>query len=168
MRFFIDSIRMSVQEKNWFAALFISLSMPDICAATENPKKEKGTLGPKYQDWFNRYLKEKYGMGHNPATHFTARDCWLSRCTCLHAGLNAESKKRMMSFRFTPPIRDGWVIHLGNNNGVLQLQIDVFANDMCSAVEAWLDDVKDNCEIQSRINEIMKIDKEPLAGILKY
>ncbi len=168
MKSFIDSIRMSVQEKNWFAALFISLSMPDICAVTENPKTKKGQLGAKYQDWFNRYLKEKYEFGFLPATHFTAHDCWLFRCYCLHSGLNAESKKRMMSFRFTPPVRDGWQIHLNNNNGVLQLQIDIFANDMCAAVEAWLDDVKDICEVQSRINELMRIDEEPLVGIVKY
>lgn len=168
MKSFIDSIRMSVQEKNWFAALFISLSMPDICAGTENPKTKNSQIGVKYQDWFNRYLKEKYEFGFFPATHFTAHDCWLFRCSFLHSGLNAESKKRMMSFRFTPPVRDGWQIHLNNNNGVLQLQIDIFANDMCTAVEAWLDDVKDICEVQSRINELMRIDEEPLVGIVKY
>ena len=48
-------------------------------------------------------------------------------------------------------------------NNVLQLQIDCFCNDICCSVETWLNDNKDNKEIEKRINELMRV--HPISSL---
>lgn len=55
------SIQKSLENQNWFSALFLSLTIPDICGAIENPPTGKrGEVSQRYCDWFNRFLKKKY------------------------------------------------------------------------------------------------------------
>jgi hypothetical protein len=56
MQQFLISIRADIATKNWFGALFMTLAMPDICAALEDGT----TNGARYRDWFDRYLKAEY------------------------------------------------------------------------------------------------------------
>jgi hypothetical protein len=56
MQQFLASVRAAVTTRNWVGALFITLSLPDICAALETGEAS----GKRYKDWFNRYLKAEY------------------------------------------------------------------------------------------------------------
>lgn len=185
MERFITSIRKAVEDKNWFSALFLSLAVPDICGALENPPTGKrGEVGERYRDWFNKYLQTKYdpanlyelvlsrdpkaiermdeqgikylkNMPPNEGCSFTASDCYRFRCKCLHQGL--IEKEGGEKFLFITPPPNGNVIHGGSFKGMYQLQIDVFCNDVCIAVEQWCEDVKDSEAICGRINELINI-----------
>lgn len=60
MQQYLESMRKAVKDENWFAALFLALAMPDICAKLETPNIPKGEIGKFYRDWFNRYLRKIY------------------------------------------------------------------------------------------------------------
>lgn len=171
MQQFIDSIRQSLKNENWLAALFISLALPDICRSAERPNIKIGETGKWYKDWVTRYFEQKYIDGPREETKFYAQDCWLFRCSCIHSGLNVESQKRMMHFVFTPPGPDGRFAHKCFLGDKLQLQIDIFCNDMIESVEKWLSDVEGDKEIQERINNLIKISLhtlKPYIDFLKY
>ena len=185
MERFTSAIRKSVEEENWFSALFLALAVPDICGALENPPTgRRGEIGERYRDWFNKYLKLKYdpenlyelvlsrdpdaiarmderGIEYlkstppNEGCSFTASDCYRFRCKCLHQGL--IEKEGGETFMFITPPPNGNVVHGGFFNGMYQLQIDVFCKDVCVAVEAWLEDIKGNAEVISRIKELINI-----------
>ena len=57
MERFATSIESSLNSQNWFAALFMALALPDICAALEEPNRP---VGERYKDWFKRYLQPAY------------------------------------------------------------------------------------------------------------
>ncbi len=180
MERFIESIRKALESKNWFSALFMALTLPDICGALEN----HGKASPrKYKDWFDRYLRSKYepnsryesiqawrpeiirqlgdaaeSLKNQPIDQeivFTADDCYRARCKCLHQGLLEKSSGQQFDFITPPPY--GAIIHGNIFNGVFQLQIDVFCEDVCTGVEEWLRDVASDDQIQSGIEQLMQI-----------
>jgi len=148
MQRFIDAIRYSIAEKNWFAAIFIALALPDICGALEKPKAK---VGDRYKNWFDRYLAENY------KPKFSADDCYYFRCACLHQGFDTHDRMKFEKIHFTPPDSHGSVIHKNRINNILQMQIDVFCEDLCKAVERWCEDTKDDSELQVRKEMLMKI-----------
>jgi hypothetical protein len=114
MQRFVDSIRASLEARNWFGALFVALAIPDVCGALEDPKAANGE---RYRGWFVRYMKAGYDSDNAgeqlrfsyperweqlprhdrdmfmqspilPGIAFNAADCWKARCTCLHQGLS--------------------------------------------------------------------------------
>ncbi|MFS7359313.1 hypothetical protein AB6896_10620 [Rahnella inusitata] len=155
MEQFTNSIRMSLRTENWYAALFMALAMPDICGSIENPRA--GT-GARYKKWFNEYLKPLYDPeAIDVDLRFSGADCYSFRCSCLHSGMNHETKDRTRKFIFTPPPGEGNLIHMNSINGCLQLQIDIFCEDVASQVDRWTQEQVANPVIQLRISELMKI-----------
>ena len=182
MERFTNSINKSLEAENWFAALFMTLALPDICGALEEPTRP---VGERYKDWFNRFLKSKYdpdtmyesmmatspetikdlpemiaeqwkSQPAMPATAFSSEDCYRLRCKCLHQGL----PERMGNDRihFTIPDPTGRMnFHKNSLYGVLQLSIDVFCADVCNAVTEWSKEVHADTDIQQRIEELIKI-----------
>lgn len=90
---------------------------------------------------------------------FTAQDCYTFRCKCLHQGLPERHDGE--NFIFVAPRIQGDVLTSSRLNGILYLQIDVFCEDICIAVERWCEDVKTHAEIQQRISELINIHPWP-------
>jgi hypothetical protein len=168
MQRFIDSVESSLRNENWFAALFMALALPDICRSLERPRIGAGEIGHWYKDWVSRYVEGKYIDAKFEECKFYAADFWLYRCSCLHSGLDAESKKRMMKFNFTPPHAAGIVIHKNYVRDRLQLQVDVFCLDMVEAVRSWLKDMNGNSEVYERMENLITIDARPLDGFIVF
>jgi hypothetical protein len=73
-------------------------------------------------------------------TFLSGGDCYALRCAYLHQGefgvLDQRARKALDEFRFTVP-GDG-LVHNNRTDGALQLQVDIFCEQLCVAVEAWL------------------------------
>lgn len=155
MERFINAIRTSVKNENWLAAVFMALTMPDICSAVQNPFNRK--VGIRYTEWYDRYFKGVYKVG---LVTFTAQDCYQFRCRCLHEGI--ARKKDDEHFNLTPPIKGLPIeIHLNDINGVIQLQIDIFCEDMCRAVESWVKAMEPYPAVRERMKELIEIKFPP-------
>lgn len=76
----IVSVRKALDDKNWFAGLFLSLTFPDICGAIEFPTLIVST---RYKYWYNKYLLDDYN-------NLSADDCYRLRCACLHEGKDSD------------------------------------------------------------------------------
>jgi hypothetical protein len=140
MRHLVDAVRRSVREQNWYAALTLALTLPDIAA------KIDGKLGgseSRYVAWFNDYLLSRYtgDSFFGPRAFLTGNDCYALRCAFLHAGdfdiTGQRARKILEYFRFTVPVPT-MLVHRNQIDQTLQLQIDIFAEDVCVAVEDWL------------------------------
>ncbi|MFJ2491355.1 hypothetical protein ACIOV9_07400 [Pseudomonas iridis] len=138
MERFTGAILKSVEVGNLYGALFMSLTMPDICArlSSENDK----TNGKKYASWFNEFMGPKYSI-FRPRTGqtdiFMSGDaCYALRCAMLHQGeadLTRQYVKSVLtSIHFTTKST-----HLNLVEGVLQLDVGVFCRDMCESVNDW-------------------------------
>ena len=128
MQELLNQIRAIANGGLYWAALFPTLALPDICGALEAP--DGLATGPKYEAWFDRNLGAKY------SGFLSGRDCYLFRCSLLHQGRARPKGGNYSRILFLEPGRG--VMHNVVINDALNIDVRIFCNDMAEAVEAWL------------------------------
>jgi hypothetical protein len=160
---FTESYQRLIVEQDYYSALAIGLTLPDICTKVENPE-EKNT-GKRYIAWFDKYMIQKYKCEIGPErkvyTFLSGKDFYALRCSFLHQGVTNIEKQRareaLKDFVFVKPQLMNHV-HMNQVNDTLLLQVDVFCTDILLGVERWLDEYKDNHAMNQRAHGIMEID----------
>jgi hypothetical protein len=173
MRDFIDAIDKAIKDKNWYGALFIALTLPDICGKVEHPNLPSNK---RYKDWFDKYMSAKYK--HKGTVFLSSDDCYALRCALLHEGSDdisqQPSQKILEKFIFTTG--ESHCNYMQNNyvNGQrvktsLQLKVDRFCEDICKSAKKWLNDVSGNSAVMSRVKNTIKIyDPGVVCGGIKF
>ena len=165
MKHLVDSVRSAISQQNWYAALSVALSLPDICAKLEDPMVTSPRK--RYVGWFQKNLASCFQRkldkteGAEPHTFLTGEDCYALRCAYSHAGefdISEQAvRKALESFVFLvvpPPSR----VHMNRTNTRLQLQVDLFCEEICRAAEKWLDSVAADQGIKARIARLPRIE----------
>lgn len=161
MKRFTKAIEASISEKNWYSALTLALTMPDICGKLEAPKRGSGE---RYEDWWNRYMAMHYVSTDwktgATSTYLPSGDAYALRCSYLHEGGSDISLQRarvaLDNFHFVFP-REGYNIHCNKIGSVLQIQVDVFAHQICAAVIQWDQDTASDADISERKQSLLTI-----------
>lgn len=182
---FLNALELCTKSSNWYGALFISLTLPDICAKIEYPLEKKSS-SKRYIDWYDKYLKKYYEVSRNaiplPAhlERLTAlvpphigggrkKECFLSgadfyalRCAYLHEGSDEITTQRkreaLEKFQFVQPGNNN-VFHNNLKNGIiLQIQVSELAREVTEAVLNWLEDIKHDNEKINKISNLAEID----------
>jgi hypothetical protein len=157
----IKALESSVASKNWYGSLFVALSVPDICGYLESPTEHSQD---RYEGWFKKYMLPKYtscvGKGRTPHVFFPASDCYALRCALLHEGreeiMEQHARKALDRFHFIEPPPSG-KIHCNQIGNTLQLQVDIFCNDVLSGLREWLEDIQNVPDVNQRIGNILKV-----------
>jgi hypothetical protein len=145
MKELIDSVRNAIAQQNWYAALSLALVLPDICGFLESP--DTGSQN-RYVTWCNRFLVPRYTRAlpsdATPHVFLPAQDCYALRCAFLHEGRDdvrrQKARQALDSFIFVEPPVCG-MLHCLPTDSRLQLQVDIFCEDICIGVEQWIQTV---------------------------
>lgn len=138
MKELIESLQKATENKNWHAALFIALAIPDICGKFEYPSKKSGE---RYKKWFNEYLKEffihKVGAMEEEITFLNTDDYYSLRCALLHEKNDEirgqQSKSILNKFVFSTTLNH--LLKIDNKiQKTLILNVEVFCNKIYSAI----------------------------------
>lgn len=137
MKRFTDSIRKSVNNKNWYAAVAMALTLPDICGNIKWPKEASTKRSIR---WFNESdLSSK-------SKFLKAENFYALRCSYIHEGSgNIESQRisdDMLRVDIIEPIGNGCSIGYNKfttveGKNILQVQADTFSIDVADAVDSW-------------------------------
>ena len=157
----IKALESSVANKNWYGSLFVALSVPDICGYLESPTERSQA---RYERWFEKYMLPKYsscvGPSRTPHVFLLPSDCYALRCALLHEGrgdiTEQLAREALDRFHFIEPPPSG-LIHCNQINNVLQLQVDIFCNDVLSGLRKWLQDIQNVPNVEQRIGNILKV-----------
>ena len=159
MEAYIRSVEESVRLANWYAAVVVALTLPDICGWLEHPnwRSEK-----RYVRWFRRYQLDAYTrpMPQGPATFLTGADCYALRCALLHEGSSKIMRQRAREVleRFVFATSG---THLGLiEDKLLFLDVERFCGTMCEGVRSWLSDMEGNTKVEKRMGELLAIQTE--------
>jgi hypothetical protein len=132
-----------------YAALTLSLSIPDICS---NVEELGGKNAERYSIWFDRYAAKFFNILNGQA-------CWQIRCALLHSG-NLRDKRftsgRVIFSEFPKPkIRD---LHLGANTDLPIHNIDLqhFCTSMVEASKNWDVESSLNLKIQNNLENLIE------------
>lgn len=160
---FIQSIKSSIETKNYFSALIIALTLPDICCSIEDTNRRSG--GEKYAKWFERYVQNKYTskIGYEQTEHIflNGYECYALRCTYLHKGMNEiinekilkKLKKKSKKIEFMAEMRTDQC-SIGD---VLILKLETFCENIISGVDSWLNHVSKNPVVAQRIKDLPQV-----------
>ncbi|WP_241331235.1 hypothetical protein [Burkholderia cenocepacia] len=162
MKRFTDAVRNAVAQENWYSALAIALTLPDLCAKLETPNEGSRV---RYVRWYGEWVEAKYtfhaGLERTRHVFLTGLDCYALRCSYLHEGggdiQNQRAREALERFHFISPPRHGRPIHCNQFGGILQLQVDKFAIDIADSVDAWALNVSGNADVQERITSLLVI-----------
>jgi len=144
----LESVSLSLKSHNWYSALFMSLAIPDICAALES--KNSKSSKDKYIQWFDTNLASTYkreiGCPKHEHLFLTGIDMYAFRCSMLHQ-FSDDTKSQKAKFKigkFKMTINNG---HLNYNcdvtaeeimNGdVLHIDVQQFCNEILKAAKNW-------------------------------
>jgi hypothetical protein len=157
---FTNAVRSAIEQKNWYSALTLSLTLPDICGKLESPTVKSGE---RYIAWWDKYLLENYTVKSPLNKIFlSGSDAYALRCAYLHEGGDDVSEQKaqdaLTRFIFIEPPASG-TIHCNLSNTALQLQVNIFCADICEGVDKWIIDTKDNKDIQERARKLLNIRK---------
>lgn len=155
MNRYTDAMRQALEAKNWYAALYMALTMPDICSKLEKPGNTKS--GERYKGWFDSYLAHNYNRIQDAAPMLIATDCWALRCSILHEGSEDISGQPSASQQLSRICFTSTPVHRIRVNDLLMLNVRSFCNEMIDAVERWSADVAANTDIQQRIAAMVSI-----------
>lgn len=162
----LDAIQFSLETNNFYGALFIALTVPDICGKLENPNEK---TQQRYIKWFDKYLANKYikhvGANHEECVFLTGADLYALRCALLHEYsddiTNQKASEIINRFIFSSTLSHLLFV-TNNKNGVktLVLNANVFCRDICNAIKEWTDSNSQNISIQNRLKLTFKIHKK--------
>lgn len=113
-------------------SLGMSLCIPDICAALQSGDGK--TSGSKYKDWYTKYVGNTFNM--------TSDECYYFRCSFLHQGSTEHEKSQYKKIIFIEP-NPNMMFHNNVLNDVLNIDINIFCNELIRAARLWYEDVKD-------------------------
>lgn len=142
MQKIIGSIEKALHDKNWYAALILSLILPDICAKIEG---NNNISSKRYSDWFDKYLKKKYDG------FLSGNDCYALRCCLVHEASGViekqHSKDIIDRIYFVSEGPHCILIENGyfddptiNGKTLLVLSVKQFCQDLIDATNDWLYD----------------------------
>lgn len=167
MKHLVAAVEQAIDQGNWYAALSVALTMPDICARMEQPEVKSSKK--RYTDWCDRYLTPRYtrempslAIPGTQESHvfLGGGDCYALRCAVLHEGLDStvtqNAREALDRFTFIAPSPGGFV-HMNQSDATLHLQVDQFCRDICSCVSQWLNDVSEDRAVQGRLADLMEI-----------
>ncbi|MGY8705125.1 hypothetical protein RAD16_05200 [Bradyrhizobium sp. 18BD] len=170
---FIQAARKAVDDQNWYAALALALTLPDIAASLENADGK--TSGKRFAAWFDKWMpaysvgREKLVTGRRIEIppFMKGADCYALRCAVLHNGTDDVEEQRaretLKKFDFTFG-GEGVHVHRNRNGETLQLEVGPFVTEICDACEQWRENfLKNEPEAKKREAGLIVI-SDPRAG----
>ena len=159
----MEAARQAAASDNWFAALAIALTLPDICGAVDDP----GTNNSKarYVTWWDRYMADHYRCTpdedeewYEPFTYLPGSEAYALRCAYLHSGTDDVDRNGSVMKRigFLGPPSSA---HLGfdEQNRKLNVGLEQFVEWVCVGVETWLAQHQGDPIIEARLDGLVAI-----------
>lgn len=150
MKRLLESVDSMIVNENWYGALFVSLTIPDILGKAQYPNSSSSR---RYASWFNENVADKYTCNGN--VFLNGNDCYALRCSALHEGDEIIEHQRardiITKFNFKKP-QIGIFIHNNLLHTVLQLQVDIFCKDIVDSAKRYIE--MNNVELGLKIREM--------------
>lgn len=160
---FISAARRAAEDDNWFAAVPLALTLPDVCGAIDEPDtRSRG----RYIRWWDAYMARRYVVWPDgdedpqwePFTYLPGTDAYALRCSYLHAGTDqiegAKTAHRRIRFLGPPtPLAFGY----DRSTLTLNIGLEQFVEWVCLAVETWMRDRVHDAGAQERLRGLVSI-----------
>jgi hypothetical protein len=154
----LSQLEESIDHGQYYLALFVSLTIPDICGALGSIDGK--ATGPRYKEWFDQYVAPKYN------SYLDGSSCYAFRCSALHQGYARHKNLKYSRIIFLDPISSsGVMMHNNILNGALNIDVKHFCKDIVAGAQQWLSDMASNADFHRNYADFLKRYK---GGLLPY
>ena len=154
---FIASCRSANERDDHFGALALALTIPEICAACTDPGTSKSRA--RYVQWWATFVQPRHT--YFDMCNLTAEDAYLLRCSFLHAGTDQLEGKRsgevLQRVVFTSSGFGNPNSHLVDVNGVLQIDVAMFVEEVLAGVTEWMAQTASDESVQLNLSGLVSI-----------
>ena len=166
MERFVESIEKSIETENWYGALTLAITLPDICGRLNNPKWGSQK---RFEKWFNKYMHHHYKSSFHSEgfTFLSGSDCYALRCAFLHEGTDDVTRQRarevVSKFTFFTTGSHRCMV-----DDVLVLNLQAFCSEICEGVSSWQKEYENDSDIVSGLADLLKVQTKgfsPAPGI---
>lgn len=154
MHAILDEIEQCVASSNFYAAITLALTVPDVGGALGAPDGRSD--GARYQAWYDSNLSARYPW-------LTAKDFYSLRCGVVHQGQFRNSKLQFSRVLFTLPEVCGAIFHNNVLNDALNLDAGMFCDDVVASGRLWLSENENNAIVQTNLARSVKFYPQGLA-----
>ncbi|HYE34137.1 hypothetical protein [Methylocaldum sp.] len=150
MRTLIGQIESSLGSGAYYLSLFAALAIPDIAGALSSDDGE--ATGKKYIEWYERWVRPRFAevvrasipeharqFVKDMESPLTGDACYRFRCSLLHQGSSQHPKSPYARIIFIEPGTTTNVIHYGQLNDALCIDLNLFCREVISGARLWLD-----------------------------
>lgn len=146
MNNFIQSLNHSLATENWYAAITLALTLPDICASIDRPGQKISR--ERYAEWFDKYVGDRYIMNVNDRKHIfmNGDDLYSLRCAVLHQGISKidtpkenNRVKGKFIFHHSKVVTMHKLCHPESRS--ILIEIKIFCEDIIFGVSKWNSEV---------------------------
>lgn len=153
----IRQIRVGIENKLYFLGLYTTLTLPDICGATDS--QDGNANGQKYKAWYNEYVYPNYNL-------LTDSECYNLRCKILHQG-QSHAKKNTDYYTFIAfkepdlNIEGGGIVNIGRviingQPGPKVITLTEFINAVLVGVEKWISEKRGTNLFEKNMEKFIK------------
>jgi hypothetical protein len=169
MNEFIEALDRSVATGNWYGALFVALALPDICGKIDQPGENNSQR--RYATWFDTYVRAEctfeVGSDREESEVLCGNDCYALRCAYLRDASDdiaqQLAKEAVEKFNLVVAPR-GWTIKRNLMNTRLQLQVDLFCENIKQGVFAWLQGLQSDATKSEAVRSRLKVQFANMGG----
>jgi hypothetical protein len=161
---FVAAARRAAEDDNWFAALPLALTLPDICGAVDDPGAGKSKK--RYIEWWDTYMAHRYWVRPDkdeeprwePFTYLPGPEAYALRCAYLHSGTdNVEGGSTVLHrIRFLGPPSPA-AFGYSVSTRTLNVGLEQFVEWVCQSVEQWMEDRLADDVARERLNGLVSI-----------
>lgn len=154
----LSQLEESIDHGQYYLALFVSLTIPDICGALGS--KDGNATGHRYKEWFDQYVAPQYDG------NLDGSGCYAFRCSALHQGYAKHKNLRYSRILFLDPVSSsGVMMHNNILNGALNIDVRRFCKDVVAGAWQWLSDMVSDPDFHRNYANFLKRYK---GGLLPY
>ncbi len=158
----LNTIERCLINEEYFGALFLTLVLPDICAAL---KSSNGKTSPlKYKNWYDQNIPIQNG--------FKGEDAYRLRCRVLHQGTmnNREpmsgNSGSFSHFIFTLPNDQNIMTNANNLNGMINLDLSSYCKTVLIKASEWIEVNKELEPVRSNLEGVVRVYDNPLLPFI--
>ena len=130
----LKQVEAAIDGNAYYLALFVSLTLPDICGAMES--QDGLTTRDRYVKWFDTYVASNYRIQGAPT--ITGETCYYYRCSLLHQGRSQHPNLGYARILFLEPGSTSNVFHNNILNDALNIDAGIFCRDIIAGVRKWI------------------------------
>ena len=154
MQVIISEIERALSSELYYAAMMMTLNLPDICAALESPDGKTSRL--KYETWYSTWVAGLYQT-------LTADDCYNMRCGVLHQGRLGHPQMQYARVLFTLPNAQQFLLHNNIVKDALNIDLVTFCGDIMRCVSQWYESKQNDPNVVANMPQLVQYRANGLA-----